>query len=359
MKYYIKEYQIGENTAGPKAREDVEKILESEGFQPIDIDITINTKFNRKESFPDKLIRRKDIWKKWNSVLQRLTKNDVLFIQLPFLGRIFFQNHFLENFKRKGIKIIALIHDLDSLRFTVNSSFDKINRYRIYQRDIRTLNLANQIIVHNKKMKVKLEKIGVESSKMVELEIFDYLIPDYDNRNNHKEFSLSGPVVIAGALRRKKAEYAYKLPKDCNFNIYGPGYENSSQKNINYLGSFPPDEVPFVLEGCFGLIWDGTSIETCDGPTGEYLQINNPHKTSLYLACGLPIVVWDKAAIAEFVMKNNCGIAIKTLRDLKKALNKISPEKYEELKAAASEIGSRLRSGYYTKSAINVCESKL
>lgn len=359
MKYYIKEYQIGENTAGPKAREDVEKVLESEGFTPIDINITINTKFNKKESFADRQIRKINIYKKWNSVLTRVMKDDVLFIQLPFLGRTFFQNHLLEKLNKRGVKIIALIHDLDSLRFTVNSSFDRINRYRINQRDIHTLNLVNQIIVHNSKMKLKLEKIGIESSKMVELEIFDYIIPNFDSHADQQNFLLNDPVIIAGALRRKKAGYAYNLPRDCNFNIYGPGYKKPKQENINYFGSFPPDEIPFVLEGSFGLIWDGTSVDTCDGPTGEYLRINNPHKTSLYLACGIPILVWDKAAIAEFVVKNNCGIAIESLRDLKKVLSKISSEQYEELKKAALAIGDRLRMGYYTKTALKVCLSNL
>ena len=35
----------------------------------------------------------------------------------------------------------------------------------------------------------------------------------------------------------------------------------------------------------------------------DYLRINNPHKTSLYLACGIPIITWNKAAIAQYVRK--------------------------------------------------------
>lgn len=59
-------------------------------------------------------------------------------------------------------------------------------------------------------------------------------------------------------------------------------------------GSFKPEESPEHLQG----VWDGDSVDTCAGNTGAYLRYNNPHKTSLYLACGMPVIVWKEAAIA-------------------------------------------------------------
>ena len=58
------------------------------------------------------------------------------------------------------------------------------------------------------------------------------------------------------------------------------------------------------------------SSETCKGSFGEYLRINNPHKTSLYLASGIPVIIWSKAALAEFIEKNKCGITVDSLYEI-------------------------------------------
>ena len=111
--------------------------------------------------------------------------------------------------------------------------------------------------------------------------------------------------MIAGNLRRHKAEYVYRLPDSQKFNLYGVGYEKQNKNNICYHGSFDPDELPFVLEGSFGLVWDGDSAETCSGVYGQYLKVNNPHKCSLYLATGLPVIVWKESTVARIVKKQS------------------------------------------------------
>lgn len=82
------------------------------------------------------------------------------------------------------------------------------------------------------------------------------------------------------------------------------------------------------------------------------LKINNPHKTSLYLASGMPVIIWDKAALAEFVQRNCCGITIKSIGEIDEKLKVMSEEEYQTIKANAENIGKRLRSGYYTISAL-------
>ena len=58
------------------------------------------------------------------------------------------------------------------------------------------------------------------------------------------------------------------------------------------------------MEGSFGLVWDGISVETCAGVYGEYLKVNNPHKTSLYLASGIPVIIWKEAAWLSLLNAN-------------------------------------------------------
>ena len=66
--------------------------------------------------------------------------------------------------------------------------------------------------------------------------------------------------------------------------------------------------------------------------TGKYLKINNPHKLSLYLAVGLPVVIWDEAAEAEFVLKENVGFTVKSLYDLPEKLEAVSDNDYQIMK---------------------------
>lgn len=72
--------------------------------------------------------------------------------------------------------------------------------------------------------------------------------------------------------------------------------------------------------------------ETCSGGKGEYLRINNPHKLSLYLAVGLPVIIWDEAAEAEFVLRENVGFTIKSLYELSEKMALISDDDYEIMK---------------------------
>ena len=143
-------------------------------------------------------------------------------------------------------------------------------------------------------------------------------------------------------------------------NLYGPNYEGEKENdNIRYLGSFPPDEIPSVIEGKFGLVWDGEKLDTCEGGTGEYLKYNNPHKTSLYLVAGLPVIIWKKSAMAKFIEREKVGFTVNSLEEIKNKINSMTREEYDEMTANAKAVSARLSSGYYLKKALASCEKKL
>lgn len=108
----------------------------------------------------------------------------------------------------------------------------------------------------------------------------------------------------------------------CKFYLYGPNYGLEESDNITYGGVLSPEQVPEVLTKGFGLIWDGNTIETCKGGTGEYLRYNNPHKLSLYLSSGLPVIIWKDAAEAKFVCENGVGYTIDSLREIPELMEK-------------------------------------
>ena len=106
------------------------------------------------------------------------------------------------------------------------------------------------------------------------------------------------------------------------------------------------------LKGAYGLVWDGDTAKTCSGIFGDYLRINNPHKTSLYLACGIPIITWNKAAIAQYVRKNRVGITVSSLDEINEKLKDVSKDEYNLMRKNAKKCSERVRRGYYLKKAI-------
>ena len=185
---------------------------------------------------------------------------------------------------------------------------------------------------------------------MVSLEIFDYLIPNFEEKNVPQK---EEAIIIAGNLIPTKSGYLYNLPEQPAYNLYGMGYDESrALKNTTYFGSFMPDDLPAALEGSFGLVWDGDSSETCQGSYGNYLRFNNSHKASLYLASGFPVVVWKESALAHFILEKSCGIAVASLHDLEAALENLTEKEYADLSENARRIGKDLREGYYLRSAL-------
>lgn len=224
------------------------------------------------------------------------------------------------------------------------------HRIRMKIQESGLLGAADGIIAHNPIMKSVLVDKGIEEDKIVSLGIFDYLIPNFQEKTG---LTKNQPIIVAGNLAQEKAGYLYSLPKEPAYNLYGVGFDESrALANETYFGSFLPDELPAALEGGFGLVWDGDSAETCSGVFGEYLRYNNSHKASLYLASGFPLVVWEESALSTFVKENHCGITVASLSELIEKLKKLSEEEYQNLVQCAQTIGKNIRSGVYLKSAL-------
>lgn len=353
MKYIIIEVNSESGarfTAGVKARDDIETIAKMNRYVPIGVKVKVDNRKN--SSIFDKLTTHKKIEMEWKEKTGHLKSGDELLIQFPVLNHSVLLYKAVRRLKKKNVKITLLIHDLEMFRAALRRDNSLQKKVRLKFEEKSLLDMGDKIIVHNSRMRETLIRMGYSQENIQVLEIFDYLIPNYENKNNSESFDKYKPVVIAGALRYHKAKYIYDLPHNIDFNLYGVGYEDKKQKNINYLGAFQPDELPFQLKGSFGLVWDGESCDTCTGVYGEYLKINNPHKTSLYLASGMPVIIWEKAALAEFVQRSCCGITIKSIGEIDEKLKMMSEEEYRKIKESAENIGRRLRSGYYTIAAL-------
>ena len=220
----------------------------------------------------------------------------------------------------------------------------------MYLQEASFLKATDGIIAHNLVMKSVLVDKGIAEDKIVILGIFDYLIPNFQEKSGQKK---DQPIIVAGNLAQEKAGYLYGLPAEPAYNLYGVGFDESrALENETYFGSFLPDELPAALEGGFGLVWDGDSAETCSGVFGEYLRYNNSHKASLYLASGFPLVVWKQSALSHFVLEKDCGIAVESLHDLKETIDNLSDADYQDLVDNAKRVGQEIRDGHYLKTAL-------
>lgn len=346
MKYYLKDsflHNEHEKNAGSKARNDVEAILISEGYEGLELKVENWYKMNFFKAQQHK-------YRATKSVFDQLGAGDELVIQFPIIHHTFFISRLIKQAQKRGAKFYLLIHDVETLRHAAGSEVKFRHKVRNYFQEKKALMSVDGIIVHNDIMKKVLVSQGVPADKMVSLEIFDYLIPNFEEKTAPQK---DQPIIVAGNLNPTKSGYLYDLPEQPAYNLYGVGYDESrALKNTTYFGSFMPDDLPAALQGSFGLVWDGDSSETCQGSYGNYLRFNNSHKASLYLASGFPLVVWKESALAHFILEKSCGIAVTSLHDLEAVLQNLSEKEYADLSENARRIGKDLREGYYLRSAL-------
>lgn len=344
-KYCVVEKGLLEQHAGSKARCDAAQILIEKGWEPAYVNpIKVRTNvsyFERVKVIPGFL-------NDWRKICSETRKGDSLLIQYPldmYPKVAMLALKYIKKMKEKGVRVRMLIHDIDSLR-----TGDPGDRVWYQAAEKSFFQLADDIIAHNEKMIEYLRSIGLRQP-IASLGIFDYLI---DGEIREKEENREA-VVIAGNLSREKAGYIYCLPEtQVHYSLYGPNLEkNGIGRNVSYQGSFQPDKLPEVLKGKFGLVWDGAFADHCGGDFGEYMRYNNPHKTSLYLACGIPVIVWEEAAIADFVKEKQVGITVNNLEELPEKLGSITEDVYRRMKKNTVEVGNQLRKGGMLQAVID------
>lgn len=348
-KYQIKEIKEKYNHAGTKALEDVCTFALQEGYEPIYI------RQRAKDTGIFRLIQNQAGFAvDWLKVFLGVERGSVILLQNPFKRKHLLRFSILKLLKKfKHCTFISVIHDVELLRKTYYRDFSKTEFEFM-------IDNSDYFIVHNDIMKNYFEnELKIDKNRLVSLGIFDYGAENI-NRANRKYDS---DIIVAGNLEKDKSVYVYKfgeLNDGLKVKLYGPNYEeDKTNENIKYIGSFPAEEVPNVIDGKFGLVWDGDSLDTCAGYSGDYLRYNNPHKTSLYLVSGIPVVIWEEAAMAKFIKKENVGICVASVKDIKQKIDSLSSEEYNTMLKNAQVIAEKLENGFYLKTALKECESRI
>ena len=232
-----------------------------------------------------------------------------------------------------------------SLGYTSEKSIEE--HHSQIKRDIKMLNKCDYVIAHNRFMTERLKLRGCVS-KIFSINIFDYYskYPIYKRHlynNQYITISFAGCLSKSGFL-----SYIDKEKHPYSFNVYGKPKQD--YKNLHYMGALDPEILTYKIEGNYGLIWEGN--KECISEENNYTCINNPHKLSMYLVAGMPVIVWKHAAIAEFVINNGVGIIIEKIDDIIK-VKKINSEQYDKMVENCLRIRKELVAGAHTRNVLN------
>lgn len=319
--------------AGTKSKGYNERIFQSMGFQNAGL---------RQTCFRNKVI---GFFATLAGVLiapMRLHADDVLVLQYPLKK---YYTFVCRAAHLRDAKVISLIHDLGSFRRKKLTPAEEMNR----------LSHSDFIIVHNENMRQWIADHG-RTEGVGMLMMSDYLA-EAEAPNRHAPNGRA-TVLYAGSLPRKKNSFLYELAeRDRGYDLHlcGRGLDEKEIKSssVYYHGFVNDTELITNEKYNYGLVWDGSSIDACTGNYGDYLRYNNPLKASLYVRCHLPLIVWEKAAIAPLVRKKGIGLCVSSLRNLNEILTAVSPQSYDLMEKNVAAWSNDLKNGNCTRRAMD------
>lgn len=327
----------GSHDASVKPRTDIAQFLTGPDTRVVNVPIDVNSKFSKAVGIG---------WTLSAYLREAIagTNPQVVYIQYPVYSAVVMDHALKILRKRSSAKIVLLVHDVESLRMSADHP-------EFLAAEIRRFNSVDGLIVHNQAMADWLSNQGV-TVPMSQLQLFDYVNPQRLITD-----ATSSNICFAGNLR--KAQFLNDVPfKRVQVDVFGDGLTLTNSQLIDH-GSKSPDDLPKFLTDRFGLIWDGDSADTCSGEYGEYLKYNSPHKASLYLSSGLPVIVWSQSALASVISSLGAGLVVGSLAEIEPMLNELSEAEYLDMKHAALDTAKKLRSGQMIDSAVDSIEQKL
>lgn len=332
-KYYIK-FGISEKpNAGSKAMRDIMDLLNSQGYKAV---LSLPTDAN-------KVLKIIDIPLLIFTILFRIRRSGTLIYFVPSNAKRIYLLHFMQ--RMLGFKLICFINDIEFMR--MERSKEKAKE------EINAIAAANIILAPNYNSINILQNEYNITNRYIPIGVWDYLSPTpINNQHNNNK------VVFAGNLG--KSPFIMQLSLiDLPFSIFGKKDKvNQEMPNIIFHGERKPNEL--VLEIChsaWGLVWDGNSIDTCTGLLGNYLRFNNSHKCGLYLAAGIPLIVWKESGMAHFVNENKVGICVESLYEAESIIKGMNDEDYNKYRDNARRIGENICHGHYFLEALKKAES--
>ena len=337
-KFFIQEHLHKKVAHGSIGNVDAERIFIRNGFEAIVFPCMYDFSLKAKA-------------KRFGYLLKTFFKvkaGDRVVFQFPLYAKMHYLLLTLLRFKK--VYIICFIADIEGMRTGDNNRQAKENKI---------LQQFSFFIVHNPQMDAWLRSV-VPHAITAQIEFFDFLTrPSSVTRS--KDYN----VVFAGNLQKSEfvqhLDQLYTTSPEVKFIIYGPDCPEPLKtfKNVVYKGIYQPHDLVDHLQGSFGLIWDGTSIHACAGSYGEYLAYNSPHKLSLYIVAGMPMIVPNMSAGARLVEKYGIGCTIEKLADIEDVIKSIDEPAYMAMVQNMRSLALKISQGKCVEEALDALELRI
>ncbi len=336
-KYYVK-FGLSKNfNAGSKAMKDIMALLESNGYKPV---LALPARMN-------KFLKLVDIPILLFTILFKVGSKGTIVYFIPSNAQRIRFIKFLKDVL--GFRLICFINDVESMRM------NKSKKYAVDE--MKSIASSDVVLVPNKfSVHILSEQYGLKN-KLVPVEVWDYLVCDKGLTEKWIESVEPSPnVAYAGNLNL--APFIDELSKvDLQFKIWGSKKVRGKEKNVEFMGEESPEElIGLVAECSWGMVWYGFSTENFDSPLSSYLRFCNSHKCGLYLAAGVPLIVWQESGMAFFVDKYQVGIAVSSLREAATIINSMDDHTYAGYRRNAKKMGAQIRQGKFFLRALTVAE---
>ncbi len=314
--YFIKEF--GAPEAKDLFQAQIESIFENRGFIPLIYPRT--NYFSRLFSLSQKI--------------RSIPKGAVVFFIHPLYAKT--NRLLLKALLRRNCKAVCVVSDINSLRdktitFEKETAYWKRIRYFVFQND-RMRELVEK--KYGQKISVTAQQFDL---------LFESSIPERIKSNE---------VVFAGNTAKCPFISDLNKVKEIKWRVYSAHYLPEFE-NVKHV--FLQDEVSDKrsLEGSFGLVWEGDSIENISNFRGSYLKYISPMKLSNYLLHGMPVIIHKDAAQATFVAENKIGFCVSSLYEAGQIIEDMSEEMYREMLVQARSFSEKISSGWFAQSWIN------
>lgn len=311
-----------------KARNDISLIGDGIGFQRLYIYRYIDDDEDDKA-----LLARID------GITSGVSAGDIIVYQYPSYNSYRFELTFVQRLKNRGAKVVLLIHDSELLRG--NNIPEELDLF----------NQADWLITHSQQMEQQFHEMGIKTP-MLTKPLFDYLV----TTSVALEDSLDKRIVFAGNIQ--KSIFLSNWQSQAKVAAFGTKGELQLSSGVSYCGTFQQEDLLKEMpKNCFGIAWDDDLHQ--GGNYQNYTRYNAPHKVSLYLALGLPVIVWKESAIAAWIAEYQLGFAIGSLEEIDGIFESISRDELLKLKERTNRFSQLLRKGIFTKKALLQVESNI
>lgn len=270
-------------------------------------------------------------------ILAPVLSDAIVISQVPGYASLKVEDQFVHGTHERGGKIIAFVHDAEFLRYPQTNPVQTWKEY---------LNSYDVVMVNTPEEKRRVAAAGV-IRPIIETGPWGYIQPI-----SPRDPQFSRTIHYAGNLVEWKSGFMANVPEKLKIRLYGSrdgdadlGY--TIAKSVKRMGSFSQERLALALSNGFGLVWDENSKHQYT----EYAMINMPHKLSLYLSLGLPVIAKKGSEVGNFVDANHLGIVVDDLADLVPIMNDMTEDSYRAMADGIKPMERLIRTGRHTQLA--------